>query len=270
MNVIYFNGEKMCRLIGYIGKEELLIQDLIDKPENSLIEQSKNAQEDSYSINADGFGLAWYKPGITKNVGIFKSIQPAWNDNNLKHLSRLIKTECLIAHIRASNVGDVSFNNCHPFGHKEISFAHNGIIHGFNQIKRDLIAKIDDPFFYEIKGQTDSEHIFYLILDFLQQEKSLENSVSMAFKWIVERQKDKTDFSKLNIILTDGNNIVATRFSSKQNPNLSMYYYLNYSNIIIASEKLTAIGTTWKAVPKNHMLIYSKNNNNLTIKKILG
>ena len=260
----------MCRLVGYLGKDALLISDLIEKPQNSLIKQSKHATEDSYSVNADGFGFAWYDLTLTPEAGIFKSIQPAWNDNNLQHLSKMIRTHCCLAHIRASNVGDVSFNNCHPFGYDNMSFAHNGIIHGFNHIKRALLNKLDDTLFCAIKGQTDSEHIFYLILHYLKQYNVLEKAILSTIQTIMDLQQDhpSTHYIKFNTIFTDGNTLIATRFTSKDKKNLSMYYYLDHNNVIIASEKLTGVGYTWKAVPSNHILIYSKKTHNLTIKRI--
>ena len=80
-----------------------------------------------------------------------------------------------------------------------------------------------------------------------------------AFSWVIENQhqEDEEHFSKLNIIITDGNNIIATRFASKNNEAIPLYYNINYDNcsIIIASEMLFNIESTdWNLLPQNSYL----------------
>ena len=43
---------------------------------------------------------------------------------------------------------------------------HNGLIDGFTTIKRDLVLTVDESLYPEIKGQTDTEALFYLALTF--------------------------------------------------------------------------------------------------------
>ena len=43
---------------------------------------------------------------------------------------------------------------------------HNGFIDGFAAIKRDLVLAVDESLFPEIKGQADTEVLFYLALTF--------------------------------------------------------------------------------------------------------
>ena len=251
----------MCRLIGYRGKTNILLSELVEKPENSLIKQSLKTKLGKKGINADGFGISWYNQDIDDTPGIFKSTQPAWNDGNLKHICNKISSNCFLGHVRASTVGDVTINNCHPFSHLKYSFIHNGTIKHFEKIRRPLLNVLDEKLFYRIKAQTDSEHLFFLIMHFLlnDAEQSLEQSILKAFSWVIENQhqEDEEHFSKLNIIITDGNNIIATRFTSKNNEAIPLYYNINYDNcsIIIASEMLFNIESTdWNLLPQNSYL----------------
>ena len=50
----------MCRFLAWKGRQRYL-DELIFEQEQSLVEQSKNALIGKTSINADGFGLAWYQ-----------------------------------------------------------------------------------------------------------------------------------------------------------------------------------------------------------------
>ena len=266
----------MCRFVAYIGKKPILLKELLEKHNNSLINQSKEAREGINGLNADGFGLAWYDQDIEPEPGIFKSIQPAWNDANLKHIASKIKSSCFLGHVRASTVGDVSINNCHPFTYRKYAFVHNGTIRHFEKVRRPLMNQLDDEFFDAIKAQTDSEHLFYLIMQCLKHNPNytLEQAVTNAFKYIVDWQKveGKESFSRLNIVITDGNQLVATRFVTKGYDSLSLHYAIGYcvdesedehllitgkksGAVIIASEPLTDYAREWQEVPNNHSIV---------------
>ena len=61
----------MCRWLAYTGAP-IQMDDLLLKPEHSMIDQSRNAMESTYKINADGFGVGWYtdsdEPGLYHDV----------------------------------------------------------------------------------------------------------------------------------------------------------------------------------------------------------
>lgn len=244
----------MCRFVAYIGEESLLIGDLLVKPENSLIKQSRNANKDQYRVNADGFGMAWYNSKITNEPAIFRSIQPAWNDNNLIHLANIIESKCFIGHIRASTIGDITKSNCHPFSYKEYTMVHNGAIDGFDKIRRSLMAELSDEFFLEVKGNTDSECLFFLIMQYVYSGKGmpLNKAMEKAFTWVVNAQREN-ESSRLNIVITNGKEMIATRFVSKDHRPLSLSYSKDDDDsVVIASEPLDDHVHEWHEVPVNH------------------
>ncbi len=49
----------MCRWLGYSGAP-VYLEELIFKPEHSLIDQSLVARSDASTTNGDGFGVGWY------------------------------------------------------------------------------------------------------------------------------------------------------------------------------------------------------------------
>lgn len=77
----------MCRFVAYIGKENLLLANLLVRPNNSLIKQSLLARESRTPTNGDGFGVGWYTP-FDKTPALFTSLFPAWNDQNLSYIAR--------------------------------------------------------------------------------------------------------------------------------------------------------------------------------------
>ena len=104
----------MCRWLAYSGSP-VLIEDLLYKPQHSLIVQSMRATMGVEPTNGDGFGLGWY--GDRATPGLFRSTEPAWNDRNLRDVAEQVTSRCVLAHIRASTGTAVQFTNCHPFRH---------------------------------------------------------------------------------------------------------------------------------------------------------
>ena len=70
------------------------------RPVHSLIDQSLHSRMGATTTNGDGFGIGWYGTGETPAV--FKSVDPAWNDRNLREIAAQVETPLLFAHVRAS------------------------------------------------------------------------------------------------------------------------------------------------------------------------
>ena len=265
----------MCRFVAYLGRTSLILNEVIRKPAHSLVNQSKHAREGKTGLNADGFGVGWYDHRIDGLPGIYKSVQPAWNDFNLKHMLTKLSSTCFIAHVRASTVGDVGKFNCHPYMNKNFLFAHNGTIRGFREIKRELRKTLSDEAFDIIRGHTDSEHFFALLNDYWSsdatscQVSQLSDAMTKALAKIASMRKQFSvpKHSTINCAFTDGINMVATRYSSDSNKRPpSLHYSFRAADgsaagdapadgVIIASEPLTDLVDAWHEVLENQMVI---------------
>ena len=210
-----------CRFTAYLGQNPIILNDLLKKPDNSLIKQSYEAKNGKRGLNADGFGLAWYNIEVDKQPGVFKSILPAWNDKNLRQLSAKIQSSCFLAHVRASTVGGTQQNNYHPFIFEEYTMVHNGTIRNFNDYKKRWGEYLDEDLFLNIKGNTDSEYFFFLILHHLRREKELKAAIVQSIQWGKDLQANGETFSRINIAITNGETLIATRFASKGERNKS-------------------------------------------------
>ena len=73
-----------------------------------------------------------------------------------------MRSPLFFAHIRSAIGSAVQQTNCHPFRYGRWLFMHNG----FAAIKRDLVLAVDEALYPEIKGQADTEVLFYLALSF--------------------------------------------------------------------------------------------------------
>ncbi|GAA4346512.1 class II glutamine amidotransferase [Angustibacter luteus] len=155
----------MCRWLAYSG-EPLRPATLVLDTQHSLVAQSLNSPLGAEPVNGDGFGLGWYSgdAGATGTPALFHSIEPAWNDQNLRELSRAIESPLFFSHVRAAAGPPIQQTNCHPFRYENWLFMHNGGLADFDAVKRDLTFAVDPSLYPHIKGTTDSEVLFHLAL----------------------------------------------------------------------------------------------------------
>lgn len=270
----------MCRLMAYKGTP-IVIDKLLYQPKNSLINQSFHAREIEEPLNGDGFGVGWYVPELNDEPITFVSVNPAWNNRNLRNLAPRIRTDCMVAHVRAASVGDVSESNCHPFQYKNLLMAHNGGVENFGLIKRHIREPLSDELYNWIKGQTDSEHIFAFLLNYLFTNHKVisADAVAEAFEYTFSHLKKMMaengvkEEAYLNMVVTNGLFFVGTRYVTdpKEEP-LTLYHsegsrYVVEDGItrmfapedddqavLVVSEKLTD-DANWTMIPKNHLVI---------------
>jgi predicted glutamine amidotransferase len=202
----------MCRWLAYTGSPVLLTQ-VLYTPVHSLIDQSLHSKLGAETTNGDGFGVGWYD--ATGAPGLFRSIEPAWNDQNLRELSGHISSHLFFAHIRAAIGSAVQQTNCHPFRHDQWLFMHNGFIDGYAAVKRDLVLAVDESLFPEIKGQADTEVLFYLALTFgLTEDPPAAVARAIGFVEARGRARGIAHPFQGTIATTDGESLWVFRYSS--------------------------------------------------------
>lgn len=270
----------MCRLVAYLG-HDVLLEDVLVKPQYSIIMQSLHARESDVRTNGDGFGVGWYAPEIGSDPALFTSISPAWNDQNLLHLTAKIKSPAFFAHVRAASAGGVTTYNCHPFIYQNWMLMHNGGIQDFISVKRHLRHLLEDDIYHWIQGETDSEHLFALFLQLakgrdLSQLDVVADILEETFRATMRlvNQYSQRGPSYFNVCLTDGKRLVASRYctNKKIEPESLHYslgsrfvarhghYHMQHVGkkpkcILVTSEKLTRFDTDWQDVPPNHLLL---------------
>lgn len=241
----------MCRWLTYMGPS-ILMGELIYEPEHSLIDQSHHATESRSAINADGVGIGWYGEG--SEPGLYRQVLPAWNDTNLRHLARHVRSHLFFAHVRASTGTAVTMSNCHPFTVDRIMFMHNGKIGGFDQVRRPMEAAIPDKAFAHRAGTTDSEAFFLMMYN-----HDVENDPADAFRKTIEqvesiqRAAGCTPEIQMAAVVADGERITAIRYSSGAVPP-SLYWAGSGSPLTIASEPFKTAADDWTEVPANHAI----------------
>jgi len=258
----------MCRWMAYSG-DPILADDLLFRPEHSIIDQSLHARLGGVTTNGDGFGIGWYRSGEETAPAVFKGTHPAWNDRNLREVATQIHTPLLFAHVRASSGTPVQRSNCHPFRHGRWLWMHNGSLAGFNEVKRDLLMAVDESLYAEIEGSTDTETLFFLALTFgLADDPPTAVARAVGLAEHVGRRHGVDYPVHMTVATSDGESIWAFRYSSEKatsslfystdvaqlrqlHPELAVLDRLGNDTRFIVSEPLRALPGAWNEVPES-------------------
>jgi glutamine amidotransferase len=260
----------MCRWMAWYG-QPVLIEDLLLKPKHGLIDQSLHARMGVETTNGDGFGMGWY--GAGEGPGVYHGIAPAWGDENLKELAAHIESPLFIAHVRATTGTAIQQTNCHPFRHGDWLFVHNGVIAGFEQMRRELVLAVDPSLFTGIRGSTDSEVLFHLALtNGLEDDPILGLERAIGIVEETARKHGVPDPVQASIGVTDGQRVWAIRYASNGRPR-TLFASTDPSSIrrlhpenenlqrlreedrVVVSEPLADLEGVWDELPESSALI---------------
>ena len=256
----------MCRWLAYSGTP-VLLEELLYKPAHSLIDQSLHSRLGVETTNGDGFGVGWY--GEAETPAVFKSVEPAWNDRNLKELAGHVRSGLVFAHIRASTGTPVQQTNCHPFRHGRWLWMHNGSIAQFHDVKRDLLLAADPSLYPDLEGSTDSEAFFFLALT-LGLEDDPPAAVERAVGFIEKVGRDHgIEYPvQMTVAASDGRRMWGFRYSSERKsrslfystlvetlralyPDNPLFHELSDETRVVVSEPLGDLAGAWNEVPES-------------------
>ena len=267
----------MCRWLAYSGTP-ILLEELLYKPEHSLIDQSMHSRMGVETTNGDGFGVGWYgvrdpaapAPDSAGGVPVlFRGVGPAWGDVNLRELAHNISSGLFLAHIRASTGTPVQQSNCHPFRHDQWLWVHNGAIRGFEALKRDLVMAVDPALYPSIAGSTDSEVMFHLALTFGLREDAVAGVERMVgFVEATALRHGVDDPMQMTVATSDGERLWAFRYSSSRQsrtlyvstalaslrehyPDNPAFQHLSDETRVVVSEPLGDLSGAWNPVPES-------------------
>ena len=261
----------MCRWMAWSG-QSVLIDELLLKPRHGLIDQSLHSRMGAETTNGDGFGLGWYGRA-TSEPALYHSVAPAWGDANLRELAGHVESHLFLAHVRATSGTAIQQTNCHPFRHGRWLFVHNGVINGFEQMRRDLMLAVEPALFSGIHGSTDSEVLFHLALTYgLESDPvpALERAIGLVEATAAGYGIENAIQASIGV--ADGERIWAFRYSTERqsrtlfvsaevsaieqlhidNPRLAQ---LRDEDRVIVSEPLADLPGLWTEIPESTVMI---------------
>jgi glutamine amidotransferase len=264
----------VCRWNAYVG-QPLVIGELLYRTEHGLIDESLHSRMGAETTNGDGFGVGWYGVRDRTVPARYRSVNPAWNDANLRELADHLESPLFLAHIRAAVGSPVQQTNCHPFRHGRWLFVHNGLIEGFHAIRRELLLEVDPELFDGIAGSADSELLFYLALTFgLEQDPLPAMEAAVGLVEAKARAQGIEAPMQGTLGISDGRDLWAIRYSSEHrsrslfvsedveavralHPGNERLQRLAEGDRVVVSEPLSDLAGAWREVAESTALVIS-------------
>jgi predicted glutamine amidotransferase len=152
----------MGRLIG-------LMANRTDRVLDALVEE-RGAVGETPGNEAQAWGVGFYQGGE-----ILHRKRPQGGDGaQWSDIVGGIRSDVVLVHLRRATVGDYRAENTHPFRMRQWLFAHRGTVHGFDAIRDALLEPMPDFLRRNLRGTTDSEHVFHAFLSFLHDRDGLD------------------------------------------------------------------------------------------------
>lgn len=179
----------MCEIYGISGSRE-------KKLNTDLREFYSHANE-----HPNGWGLALFGQRETQ---IIREPKRADQSEKLREiLSESISANTALAHIRLATIGNVEYENCHPFVGTDKSGRSWTLIHNGTVFEHDRLNK----YVFLQKGETDSERILLYLLDRINEASAKLGrplNAEERFHILDDIVSSSSPKNKLNLLIYDG------------------------------------------------------------------
>lgn len=224
----------MCELFGFSSRKSCQI--------NEYLKEFYGHSKD----HPHGWGLVCMDG---REVNIEKEPMQASLSHYLNmRLSSPVITKSAFAHIRYATIGNIEYQNCHPYTGKDISgrrwtLAHNGTIFDYPPL---------NPYIDIQKGDTDSERILLYLIDQINKAAGLSKTALKPrerFRIVDDLIRKMSAGNKLNLLIYDGELVyVHTNLAG------SLYCMENEDQVFFSTQPLST--GDWKPVTFTTLLAY--------------
>ncbi len=141
----------MCRHLGYVGPP-VAVGELVVRGPHSLYAQSWAPREmrRGGTINADGFGVAWWRraevgiDGAREAATRYRNAAPIWTDPAVAEVLGQLESRSVLAAVRSATVGmPIERAACAPFIDEHWAFSHNGVVPDWRTTLPLVLADLD-------------------------------------------------------------------------------------------------------------------------------
>jgi glutamine amidotransferase len=237
----------MCRLIAYVGRP-INPAHLVFDGTHSLHEQTWAPREQlSGKLNVDGYGIVWYAGGRPARIA---EPRPLWHDEDLRGMLATTTSGCVMAAVSAATGrGPLPRPLLPPLVHDRWSFVFGGFVPDFQRSHmRALREQLPDELYAELRGATDAETLFLLVVHELARGQPMVAALESAARKVKERVGKTT--AQLDMVLCDGERLAAVRCGTALVTN-SLYVAKRPpfapEGVVVASEAPES-GAVWEAV----------------------
>ncbi|MFD6399319.1 ergothioneine biosynthesis protein EgtC [Nocardia sp. NPDC060249] len=221
----------MCRHLGYVGPP-VGVGELILRGPHSLYAQSWAPVDmrAGGTINADGFGVAWWRradvgtEGARDAVARYRNQAPIWTDPAVAEVLGHLESRSVVAAVRSATVGmPVERSACAPFTDEHWAFSHNGVVPDWRTTLVAVLADLNEVFttatpfdspavLLQAEALTDSAALWVLLRGLLAAIDPVGpvTSPAGALQLLVATVLRHQPSARLNLLLGNGIQLWAT------------------------------------------------------------
>lgn len=160
----------MARLAGFIANRPDVGARMLAREGASLVARPREGI-------TPGWGLGFHHAG-----DLLLKRRPIEDRRELRvaELVRDVRADVLVAHVRTATVGPLRTENTHPFRHRQWLFAQTGTVAATPAIRARMLESLPGFLQRSVRGETDSEVFFFLVLSFMHDAGVLDRSDTSA------------------------------------------------------------------------------------------
>jgi predicted glutamine amidotransferase len=215
----------MARLFGLIGNRPDLAGRVLAESADALAVRGHHVVGDSAPLSEGsphaktplGWGLGFYQGG---EVLMRRRPLDEHETVELAHLAADVRADVLIGHVRSATVGALRTENTHPFRYRQWLFAQTGTLDRFDALRERLLATVPGFLRGNIRGETDAELVFHVLLSFLHDAGKLDDGIASpeaiteALRGslsVIDGMAAEVDAApcQINLVVTNGEVLVA-------------------------------------------------------------
>ncbi|MDT8368055.1 MAG: hypothetical protein RQ745_02520 [Longimicrobiales bacterium] len=251
----------MCRLAAWFGPP-LPLDRLVFEGPRSLATQAWAPRELlSGSVNADGWGVAWWTGEAERPVRIARP-EPIWYDPDLPTLLGSLASGSALAVLRNATPGlPVDRSGLLPLVRDRWSFALNGYLPAFRaRHMRKLRELLPDALYARLEGVSDAETLFHLALARIASGASPRDALLSVCDSVADRL-GTGETAPLTIVLSErvGLTVLHTTLNGAVNSlyikrrRIALEGGADAEGVLVASERFDDDG--WERVPEHSTLV---------------
>ncbi|MDB1090381.1 ergothioneine biosynthesis protein EgtC [Streptomyces sp. ACA25] len=238
----------MCRHLAYLGPPRTLAE-LLTAPPHSLYQQSWAPLRQRHgTVNADGFGIGWYPPEDGTEPARYRRAVPIWADPNLPDLTRTIRSAAVLAAVRSATAGTSQDEAAAaPYRTGRWLFSHNGAIDDWTGLPADAGLRLDAAELLAMEASCDSALLWVMV----SRRLRAGDTPGDALAAVVRQTRAARPGARLNLLLTDGRSIAATRHGD------TLWYRAAADRVTVASEP-SPTPDGWREAPDQSLLLATR------------
>jgi len=216
----------VCRHLAWLGSPRTL-SELLVQPAHGLLVQSYAPRRQAHGrMNADGWGVGFYATGRPEPAR-WRSSRPIWSDASFASVAPVISSSCVLAAVRSATAGmPADETAAAPFQRGGWLLSHNGVA------DRSVLGPHPAA-----ESVCDSAELAAHLFDFGPER---------AGDFVIDLGK-RDPGARLNLLLTDGSRILATRWHD------TLSVLRTEEGIVVASEPYDD-DPRWTDVPDQHLV----------------